>query len=67
MGMEYLGTRELAAMLGVDEAEARRLAGSDGFPAPVMALASGPVWELADLERWARATGRATAPPHTSG
>ncbi|MGH9156905.1 MAG: helix-turn-helix transcriptional regulator [Acidimicrobiales bacterium] len=62
MGMEYVGVKELAQLLGLGEEQVDQLTGDDGFPEPVMELASGPVWELADVEAWARATGRAPTP-----
>jgi len=62
MGMEYVGARELALLLGLGDEEVGELAAAGDFPEPLMELASGPVWELADIEDWARRTGRPLAP-----
>ena len=45
-------------MLGVSKQRVTQLAKADDFPAPVAVLAAGPVWETADVDRWARAKGR---------
>ena len=55
-----MGTAEVATLLGVSRTRVGQLAQRDDFPAPVARLAAGPVWESADIERWARATGRIT-------
>jgi predicted DNA-binding transcriptional regulator AlpA len=62
MGMEYVGARELALLLGLGDQEVGELAAADDFPEPLMELASGAVWELADIEDWARRTGRPLVP-----
>jgi predicted DNA-binding transcriptional regulator AlpA len=53
-----MGVAEVAELLGVSRQRVTQLAKVDGFPAPTSRLASGPVWESADVERWARETGR---------
>jgi len=53
-----MGLTEIARLLGVSRQRAHQLTRSDGFPAPTVQLASGPVWETKDVEEWARATGR---------
>ncbi|QLQ11897.1 MAG: DNA-binding protein [Nocardioidaceae bacterium] len=53
-----MGTAEVAAFLGVTRARISQLAKVEGFPSPTATLAAGPVWESADIERWAKETGR---------
>jgi prophage regulatory protein len=50
-----VGLAEVAAMLGISRQRAGQVAKEYAdFPAPVAALASGRVWERADVEAWAR-------------
>jgi predicted DNA-binding transcriptional regulator AlpA len=53
-----VGTIEIAELLGVSRQRVDQLARRDDFPAPEAALASGRVWKRADVERWAKKTGR---------
>jgi len=53
-----MGLTEVARLLGVSRQRAHQLAQAEGFPAPTVQLASGPVWETKDVEEWARMTGR---------
>jgi predicted DNA-binding transcriptional regulator AlpA len=53
-----VGVREIAAMFGVSPQRADQLSHAREFPAPVVELASGRVWERAAVEEWAKATGR---------
>jgi predicted DNA-binding transcriptional regulator AlpA len=53
-----MGTAEVAELLGVSRTRVGQLAQREDFPRPVIRLAAGPVWESADIERWARDTGR---------
>ena len=53
-----VGAAEIAAMLGVTRQRVHQVARSEGFPAPVAELTAGHIWHRADVERWARATGR---------
>lgn len=53
-----MGVSEIGDYLGVSRQRVTQLAKLKGFPEPVVRLASGPVWESADVERWARETGR---------
>lgn len=53
-----MGVAEVAELLEVSRQRVTQLAKLPGFPAPTVKLASGPVWESADIERWARETGR---------
>jgi predicted nicotinamide N-methyase len=45
-------------MLGVTRQRVTQLAAASGFPEPVARLAAGPIWKRADIETWARETGR---------
>jgi hypothetical protein len=58
MTHHLMGTSEIAELLGVSRQRAAQLAASEGFPAPVVKLAAGPVWERQAVENWAVATGR---------
>jgi predicted DNA-binding transcriptional regulator AlpA len=47
------------AMLGVSRQRVHQLTEEDpSFPKPAAELATGRVWETADIEKWAKATGR---------
>ena len=56
--MHLVSTVEIAAMLGVSRQRVDQLTRTEGFPEPVAELAIGRVWERADVEAWARETGR---------
>jgi len=46
-------------MLGVTRQRVDQLARDDStFPAPAATLATGRVWETADVEKWAKSAGR---------
>ena len=53
-----MGTAEVAEFLGISRGRVTQLAQSEDFPTPIARIAAGPVWELVDIERWARETGR---------
>lgn len=54
-----VGVHEIAELLGVSRQRVDQLANDDPrFPEPVAVLAAGRVWERADVERWARESGR---------
>jgi predicted DNA-binding transcriptional regulator AlpA len=54
-----LGTKEAAALLGVSKQGLFHLVESHhDFPAPTATLASGRIWNRADVESWATAHGR---------
>ncbi|HKA49116.1 MAG TPA: hypothetical protein VKK19_05940 [Candidatus Dormibacteraeota bacterium] len=59
---ELLGVAELAQALGVSRQRVSELTGTDGFPAPLVRLRSGPVWQRSALGRflaqWPRKSGR---------
>ncbi len=52
---------EIAHLLGVSQQRVHQLVAKPDFPAPVIELAIGKVWNREDVERWARATGRLPA------
>ena len=60
-----VGVAEVAKVLGVSKQRASELARSADFPRPIAFLASGPVWRLSGIARyareWARRPGRPTA------
>lgn len=58
MTHHLMGVAEVATLLGVSRQRVTQLAKQEDFPAPAAALAAGPVWESADVERWARGVGR---------
>lgn len=54
-----MGLTEIAEMLGMTRQGVDKLIRRDGsFPPPVAVLTAARVWETADVERWARETGR---------
>jgi len=58
MTHHLLGITEISHLLGVSRQRVGQLAKTEGFPTPAVVLAAGPVWESADIDRWARETGR---------
>lgn len=56
--MTLAGIREIADLLGVSPQRAGQLTAQAGFPRPIGRLSMGPVWRMADVERWARQVGR---------
>jgi hypothetical protein len=56
------GPKEIGAVLGVQantvNAWRRRGDGVQAFPAPIVTLAGGNVWDIRDVIAWADATGR---------
>ena len=55
---ELVGLAEIAELLGVTRQRVHQLSKTPGFPAPVVTLAAGRIYDRKDVERWARATGR---------
>ena len=50
---------QVAKLLGLTRQRVDQIVKTDStFPAPAMVLPSGRVWERADVEKWARETGR---------
>ena len=60
MPENLMGLTEVAAFLKVSRQRAHELSKKEGFPEPVAKLSAGLIWEAADIERWARETGRLT-------
>lgn len=58
MRMELVGTTEIGQMLGVSRQRADQLTRTADFPEPVSTIAAGRIWNRADVDAWARATGR---------
>jgi predicted DNA-binding transcriptional regulator AlpA len=56
--VDLVSTVEIATMLGVSRQRVDQLTRNEGFPEPAAELAIGRVWERADVEAWARETGR---------
>ena len=54
-----MGAREIELMLGVSRQRVQQLVNRADFPRPYERLAMGSVWRRRDVEKWARATGRA--------
>jgi hypothetical protein len=63
---DLVGAAEIANRLGVGSVQTvhswRRR--HPDFPAPVAHLNQGIIWNWPDVERWAKATGRASASSH---
>jgi prophage regulatory protein len=55
---QLMGTSEIAELLGVTNQRVDQLARRADFPEPVAVLAAGRIWNRADVEAWARRTGR---------
>ena len=55
---QLMGTSEIAELLGVTNQRVDQLARRTDFPEPVAVLAAGRIWNRADVEAWARRTGR---------
>ena len=55
---ELVGVAEIAELLGVTRQRVHQLAKTADFPKPLAELSAGAIWDKADVEVWARATGR---------
>lgn len=55
---DLMGLKEIGELLGVTRARAHQLAQVEGFPDPLGATSAGRIWERANIEKWARDTGR---------
>lgn len=53
-----MGQTEIAELLGVSRQRAQQLYKDGALPPVYDTLAMGPVWLKADIEKWARETGR---------
>ena len=58
MPEHLMGQTEIAELLGVSRQRAQQLYKAGALPKPYDTLAMGPVWLRADVEKWARETGR---------
>ncbi len=58
MTHHLVGITEIARLLGVSRQRVGQLAKAETFPSPAAVLAAGPVWERADVDRWAQESGR---------
>jgi prophage regulatory protein len=55
---DLVGVTEIGDLLGVSRQRADQLTRTEAFPDPVAVLSAGRIWRRADVEAWARATGR---------
>ncbi|WP_377322758.1 helix-turn-helix transcriptional regulator [Pimelobacter simplex] len=58
MPEHLMGIAEIAERLGVSRTRVHQLRNEGALPEPYDSLAMGPVWLRADIEKWARETGR---------
>ncbi len=58
---ELVGTAEIAAMIGVTQQRVHQLKRQPDFPEPLAVLTGITIWRRADVEEWARRTGRLPA------
>lgn len=60
MKLDLVGTAEIAEMIGVSRQRVHQLTREDpDFPEPVAEISAGTIWLRADIEAWARSSGRA--------
>jgi predicted DNA-binding transcriptional regulator AlpA len=55
---KLMGVAEIAELLGISTQRVDQLARQPAFPRPVVELKAGRIWRRADVEAWARRTGR---------
>ncbi len=56
---DIVGTREIADALGVQPGTVQQWRKRPlNFPLPARTLATGPLWDWRQVEKWARKTGR---------
>jgi len=70
--MRLGGVSEVAVLLGVSRQQVTKLRERPEFPSPMAEIASGPIWDLDELERWLssgvrRSPGRPAADEHLVG
>jgi prophage regulatory protein len=58
MRATLVGPAELGQLFGISRTRLAQITARPDFPAPVAELVMGKVWDLADIRRWASATGR---------
>jgi len=49
-----MGAAEIGARLGVSRQRVQQIVSRPDFPAPVVVLGMGKVWETDDVEKWIR-------------
>jgi prophage regulatory protein len=58
-GPDVVSTHEIAEMLGVSRQRVDEIARTHAeFPKPIAKLRAGRIWRRADIEKWAKKTGR---------
>jgi prophage regulatory protein len=58
-----VGAAEIGEVLGgLSRQRVNQLSTKADFPAPVVELRMGKVWDLADIQQWAEQRGRTLAP-----
>ena len=63
MSPQLVGAAELAEVLGgLSRQRISQLTARADFPAPVVELRMGKVWDLADVAKWAEERGRTMFP-----
>ncbi|MDE0778276.1 MAG: DNA-binding protein [Nocardioides sp.] len=55
---DLMGVTEIAELLGLTRQRVHQLRQSEDFPRPVADISAGSIWERADVEAWARESGR---------
>jgi hypothetical protein len=63
----YLGTIDIAELLGVTKQQAGQISRRPGFPAPAKTVGKRRLWRRCDVERWQGARPRAWAPANMGG
>lgn len=53
-----MGAREIETALGVSRQRVQQLVKHPDFPAPVVTVAMGSLWNRPDFEAWAKRHGR---------
>lgn len=55
---DLVGAAEIRQMLRVSRQRVSQLTTRPDFPAPVLELAMGKIWDREEVRKWARANGR---------
>jgi predicted DNA-binding transcriptional regulator AlpA len=55
---DIVGIAEVGQILGLSRQRTDILSRAKGFPEPIATLTGGRIWRRADIEAWAKATGR---------
>lgn len=51
---EFVGTAEVAVMLGLTRQRVQQLTRDADFPAPLQKISAGWIWRRSDVEQWMR-------------